>query len=155
MFLCAFPQLKNSLKTDLCLDQGPDNDNMPILYLCHGMTPQVSALLNILSVSASLQHGANTKTEYNTYISWVVLPKLVLSYQDNLSNSPGFFKYILNLSLIAIHLNLAVNLPEGIQLGIKFHIINKTSCKDHVFDYNILYLDLFLQLSVYTLSFCF
>uniref|UniRef100_A0A669CD03 Polypeptide N-acetylgalactosaminyltransferase n=1 Tax=Oreochromis niloticus TaxID=8128 RepID=A0A669CD03_ORENI len=41
----AYGVLKNSLKTDLCLDQGPDNDNMPILYLCHGMTPQVSALL--------------------------------------------------------------------------------------------------------------
>nr|XP_020463221.1 polypeptide N-acetylgalactosaminyltransferase 18 isoform X2 [Monopterus albus] len=33
-------ELKNSLKNDLCLDQGPDNDNVPILYLCHGMTPQ-------------------------------------------------------------------------------------------------------------------
>ncbi|KAG7253651.1 hypothetical protein CRUP_001725, partial [Coryphaenoides rupestris] len=31
--------LKNSVKNDLCLDQGPDNDNVPILYLCHGMTP--------------------------------------------------------------------------------------------------------------------
>uniref|UniRef100_A0A8C2DMS5 Polypeptide N-acetylgalactosaminyltransferase n=1 Tax=Cyprinus carpio TaxID=7962 RepID=A0A8C2DMS5_CYPCA len=33
-------ELRNSLKTDLCLDQGPDTDNIPILYLCHGMTPQ-------------------------------------------------------------------------------------------------------------------
>uniref|UniRef100_A0A8C7Y3S3 Polypeptide N-acetylgalactosaminyltransferase n=1 Tax=Oryzias sinensis TaxID=183150 RepID=A0A8C7Y3S3_9TELE len=33
-------ELKNSLKSDLCLDQGPDGDNVPILYLCHGMTPQ-------------------------------------------------------------------------------------------------------------------
>uniref|UniRef100_A0A665V0K9 Polypeptide N-acetylgalactosaminyltransferase n=1 Tax=Echeneis naucrates TaxID=173247 RepID=A0A665V0K9_ECHNA len=37
----AYGVLKNSLKNDLCLDQGPDNDNVPILYLCHGMTPQV------------------------------------------------------------------------------------------------------------------
>uniref|UniRef100_A0A3Q2G1Q5 Polypeptide N-acetylgalactosaminyltransferase n=1 Tax=Cyprinodon variegatus TaxID=28743 RepID=A0A3Q2G1Q5_CYPVA len=36
----AYGVLKNSLKNDLCLDQGPDNDNVPILYLCHGMTPQ-------------------------------------------------------------------------------------------------------------------
>uniref|UniRef100_A0A8C5N892 Polypeptide N-acetylgalactosaminyltransferase n=1 Tax=Gouania willdenowi TaxID=441366 RepID=A0A8C5N892_GOUWI len=36
----AYGVLKNSLKKDLCLDQGPDNDNVPILYLCHGMTPQ-------------------------------------------------------------------------------------------------------------------
>lgn len=36
-------QLKNSLRPDLCVDQGPDSDNIPILYLCHGMTPQVSA----------------------------------------------------------------------------------------------------------------
>ncbi|GAA6110680.1 polypeptide N-acetylgalactosaminyltransferase 18, partial [Tachysurus ichikawai] len=32
--------LRNSLKSELCLDQGPDTDNVPILYLCHGMTPQ-------------------------------------------------------------------------------------------------------------------
>ncbi|KAK7169814.1 hypothetical protein R3I94_000143 [Phoxinus phoxinus] len=36
----AYGVLRNSLKTDLCLDQGPDTDNIPILYLCHGMTPQ-------------------------------------------------------------------------------------------------------------------
>ncbi|XP_036066124.1 polypeptide N-acetylgalactosaminyltransferase 18 isoform X1 [Oryzias melastigma] len=36
----AYGALKNSLKSDLCLDQGPDGDNVPILYLCHGMTPQ-------------------------------------------------------------------------------------------------------------------
>ncbi|KAA0723770.1 Polypeptide N-acetylgalactosaminyltransferase 18 [Triplophysa tibetana] len=36
----AYGLLKNSLKSDLCLDQGPDTDNIPILYLCHGMTPQ-------------------------------------------------------------------------------------------------------------------
>uniref|UniRef100_A0A8C2JPL5 Polypeptide N-acetylgalactosaminyltransferase n=1 Tax=Cyprinus carpio TaxID=7962 RepID=A0A8C2JPL5_CYPCA len=40
----AYGVLRNSLKTDLCLDQGPDTDNIPILYLCHGMTPQVSCL---------------------------------------------------------------------------------------------------------------
>ncbi|XP_028307170.1 polypeptide N-acetylgalactosaminyltransferase 18a isoform X3 [Gouania willdenowi] len=33
-------QLKNSLREDLCLDQGPDTENVPIMYLCHGMTPQ-------------------------------------------------------------------------------------------------------------------
>nr|XP_046203279.1 polypeptide N-acetylgalactosaminyltransferase 18-like isoform X2 [Oncorhynchus gorbuscha] len=33
-------QLKNALRSDLCLDQGPDSDNIPILYVCHGMTPQ-------------------------------------------------------------------------------------------------------------------
>lgn len=40
----CIPQLKNSLKDNLCLDQGPDTENVPIMYLCHGMTPQVSAL---------------------------------------------------------------------------------------------------------------
>lgn len=43
LFSCI-PQLKNSLKDNLCLDQGPDTENVPIMYLCHGMTPQVSAL---------------------------------------------------------------------------------------------------------------
>nr|XP_031537056.1 polypeptide N-acetylgalactosaminyltransferase 18 isoform X2 [Vicugna pacos] len=33
-------ELQNSLKTDLCLDQGPDTENVPIVYICHGMTPQ-------------------------------------------------------------------------------------------------------------------
>ncbi|XP_017328996.1 polypeptide N-acetylgalactosaminyltransferase 18a [Ictalurus punctatus] len=36
----AYGELKNSLRPDLCVDQGPDSDNIPILYLCHGMTPQ-------------------------------------------------------------------------------------------------------------------
>uniref|UniRef100_A0A3Q2VWI8 Polypeptide N-acetylgalactosaminyltransferase n=1 Tax=Haplochromis burtoni TaxID=8153 RepID=A0A3Q2VWI8_HAPBU len=36
----AYGVLKNSLRDDLCLDQGPDTDNVPIMYLCHGMTPQ-------------------------------------------------------------------------------------------------------------------
>ncbi|XP_041650741.1 polypeptide N-acetylgalactosaminyltransferase 18a [Cheilinus undulatus] len=36
----AYGVLKNSLKDNLCLDQGPDTDNIPIMYLCHGMTPQ-------------------------------------------------------------------------------------------------------------------
>uniref|UniRef100_A0A672HKE6 Polypeptide N-acetylgalactosaminyltransferase n=1 Tax=Salarias fasciatus TaxID=181472 RepID=A0A672HKE6_SALFA len=36
----AYGVLKNSLRDDLCLDQGPDNDNVPIMYACHGMTPQ-------------------------------------------------------------------------------------------------------------------
>ncbi|XP_054888424.1 polypeptide N-acetylgalactosaminyltransferase 18-like isoform X2 [Poeciliopsis prolifica] len=36
----AYGVLKNSLRDELCLDQGPDSDNIPIMYLCHGMTPQ-------------------------------------------------------------------------------------------------------------------
>uniref|UniRef100_A0AAZ3R7Y6 Polypeptide N-acetylgalactosaminyltransferase n=1 Tax=Oncorhynchus tshawytscha TaxID=74940 RepID=A0AAZ3R7Y6_ONCTS len=36
----AYGVVKNMLRNDLCLDQGPDSDNIPILYLCHGMTPQ-------------------------------------------------------------------------------------------------------------------
>ncbi|XP_029107447.1 polypeptide N-acetylgalactosaminyltransferase 18-like [Scleropages formosus] len=36
----AYGVLKNSLWRDMCLDQGPDADNVPILYTCHGMTPQ-------------------------------------------------------------------------------------------------------------------
>ncbi|KAL2076827.1 hypothetical protein ACEWY4_027571 [Coilia grayii] len=38
--MAAYGVLKNSLKPELCLDQGPEHDNTPILYLCHGMTPQ-------------------------------------------------------------------------------------------------------------------
>ncbi|XP_037110865.1 polypeptide N-acetylgalactosaminyltransferase 18a isoform X1 [Syngnathus acus] len=36
----AYGVLKNSLRNDLCLDQGPDTDNIPIMYICHGMTAQ-------------------------------------------------------------------------------------------------------------------
>ncbi|XP_029698078.1 polypeptide N-acetylgalactosaminyltransferase 18-like isoform X2 [Takifugu rubripes] len=38
--IVAYGVLKNSLRDNLCLDQGPDGDNAPIMYLCHGMTPQ-------------------------------------------------------------------------------------------------------------------
>ncbi|XP_073687724.1 polypeptide N-acetylgalactosaminyltransferase 18a [Garra rufa] len=37
----AYGVLRNSLRPDLCVDQGPDSDNIPILYICHGLTPQV------------------------------------------------------------------------------------------------------------------
>ncbi|XP_048462988.1 polypeptide N-acetylgalactosaminyltransferase 18 [Rhincodon typus] len=36
----AYGMLKNSLKNDLCLDRGPDTDNIPIMYVCHGMVSQ-------------------------------------------------------------------------------------------------------------------
>ncbi|KAM6464798.1 polypeptide N-acetylgalactosaminyltransferase 18 isoform 3-T3 [Liasis olivaceus] len=36
----AYGVLQNSLKSDLCLDQGPDTENIPIMYICHGMSPQ-------------------------------------------------------------------------------------------------------------------
>ncbi|KAM8891115.1 polypeptide N-acetylgalactosaminyltransferase 18-like isoform 1-T1 [Spinachia spinachia] len=36
----AYGVLKNNLRDNLCLDQGPDTDNVPIMYQCHGMTPQ-------------------------------------------------------------------------------------------------------------------
>ncbi|XP_076878205.1 polypeptide N-acetylgalactosaminyltransferase 18a isoform X2 [Brachyhypopomus gauderio] len=42
----AYGMLKNGLRPDLCVDQGPDSDNVPILYLCHGMTPQVRLFHN-------------------------------------------------------------------------------------------------------------
>ncbi|XP_019407169.1 PREDICTED: polypeptide N-acetylgalactosaminyltransferase 18 isoform X2 [Crocodylus porosus] len=38
--IIAYGVLQNSLKSDLCLDQGPDTENIPIMYICHGMTPQ-------------------------------------------------------------------------------------------------------------------
>ncbi|XP_067902801.1 polypeptide N-acetylgalactosaminyltransferase 18 [Heterodontus francisci] len=36
----AYGMLKNYLKNDLCLDQGPTTDNIPIMYICHGMASQ-------------------------------------------------------------------------------------------------------------------
>uniref|UniRef100_A0A8C2FQH0 UDP-N-acetyl-alpha-D-galactosamine:polypeptide N-acetylgalactosaminyltransferase 18a n=1 Tax=Cyprinus carpio TaxID=7962 RepID=A0A8C2FQH0_CYPCA len=38
----AYGVLRNSLRPDLCVDQGPHSDNIPILYICHGLTPQPS-----------------------------------------------------------------------------------------------------------------
>uniref|UniRef100_A0A803J963 Polypeptide N-acetylgalactosaminyltransferase n=2 Tax=Xenopus tropicalis TaxID=8364 RepID=A0A803J963_XENTR len=38
--IIAYGSLKNSVKAGLCLDQGPDTDNTPIVYLCHGYVPQ-------------------------------------------------------------------------------------------------------------------
>lgn len=51
------PQLRNSMKNDVCLDQGPDNDNTPILYLCHGLTPQVRGAI---ALRLSLRSCGNT-----------------------------------------------------------------------------------------------
>ncbi|KAH0502821.1 Polypeptide N-acetylgalactosaminyltransferase 18 [Microtus ochrogaster] len=44
--IIAYGVLQNSLKTDLCLDQGPDTENVPIVYICHGMTPQGGSIQN-------------------------------------------------------------------------------------------------------------
>ncbi|KAB0370831.1 hypothetical protein FD755_017240, partial [Muntiacus reevesi] len=44
--IIAYGVLQNSLKTDLCLDQGPETENVPIVYICHGMTPQKNGLFN-------------------------------------------------------------------------------------------------------------
>uniref|UniRef100_A0A667XG25 UDP-N-acetyl-alpha-D-galactosamine:polypeptide N-acetylgalactosaminyltransferase 18a n=1 Tax=Myripristis murdjan TaxID=586833 RepID=A0A667XG25_9TELE len=52
----AYGVLKNSLRDDLCLDQGPDTDNAPIMYLCHGMTPQVTARNLQLSIWVRLSN---------------------------------------------------------------------------------------------------
>lgn len=54
LFLCLSSgvQLQNSLKSDLCLDQGPETENVPIVYICHGMTPQVSVLRSPCRVCA-------------------------------------------------------------------------------------------------------
>uniref|UniRef100_UPI00398E7275 polypeptide N-acetylgalactosaminyltransferase 18 n=1 Tax=Pristiophorus japonicus TaxID=55135 RepID=UPI00398E7275 len=40
MDIVAYGTLKNSLKSDLCVDQGPATDNIPIMYGCHGWAPQ-------------------------------------------------------------------------------------------------------------------
>ncbi|XP_061628797.1 polypeptide N-acetylgalactosaminyltransferase 18-like isoform X3 [Phyllopteryx taeniolatus] len=42
----AYGVLKNSLRNDLCLDQGPNTDNIPIMYFCHGMTAQDGSIQN-------------------------------------------------------------------------------------------------------------
>ncbi|XP_036239260.1 polypeptide N-acetylgalactosaminyltransferase 18 isoform X1 [Molothrus ater] len=46
----AYGVLQNSLKSDLCLDQGPDTENIPIMYICHGMTPQSGGRLSMKSL---------------------------------------------------------------------------------------------------------
>ncbi|XP_061783581.1 polypeptide N-acetylgalactosaminyltransferase 18-like isoform X1 [Nerophis lumbriciformis] len=38
--IVAYGVLKNSLRDDLCLDQGPSSDNIPIMHVCHGSTAQ-------------------------------------------------------------------------------------------------------------------
>ncbi|KAK3564739.1 hypothetical protein QTP86_024975 [Hemibagrus guttatus] len=47
----AYGELRNSLRPDLCVDQGPNTDDIPILYLCHGMTPQYKRHLSTTSNS--------------------------------------------------------------------------------------------------------
>ena len=50
-------QLQNSLKSDLCLDQGPETENVPIVYICHGMTPQVSSEIPVPGVCMCVSGG--------------------------------------------------------------------------------------------------
>ncbi|XP_069759806.1 polypeptide N-acetylgalactosaminyltransferase 18-like isoform X3 [Narcine bancroftii] len=38
--MLAYGTLRNGLLSDLCLDQGAASDNTPIMYVCHGMSPQ-------------------------------------------------------------------------------------------------------------------
>jgi len=33
--------MKNTLKEDICIDQGPVPGNTPIMYSCHAYSPQV------------------------------------------------------------------------------------------------------------------
>lgn len=85
-------QLKNSLKSDLCLDQGPENDNVPILYLCHGMTPQVRALYLHSAVSCSAQHK---DLIYQPYIVFTSQDFIFILKKNNVqieSNSVALYK---------------------------------------------------------------
>uniref|UniRef100_A0A8C5QDC8 Polypeptide N-acetylgalactosaminyltransferase n=1 Tax=Leptobrachium leishanense TaxID=445787 RepID=A0A8C5QDC8_9ANUR len=38
----AYGVLQNSIKPEICVDQGPTPHNIPILYICHGFTPQIA-----------------------------------------------------------------------------------------------------------------
>ncbi|KAM9541238.1 polypeptide N-acetylgalactosaminyltransferase 9-like isoform 3-T3 [Salvelinus alpinus] len=38
----TYGEMRNSKASGYCLDQGPDHDNSPILYPCHGMTSQLA-----------------------------------------------------------------------------------------------------------------
>lgn len=49
--------MQNSLKSDLCLDQGPETENVPIVYICHGMTPQVSSEIPVPGVCMCVSGG--------------------------------------------------------------------------------------------------
>ncbi|KAM3671241.1 polypeptide N-acetylgalactosaminyltransferase 18 isoform X4 [Ammospiza nelsoni] len=56
-------ELQNSLKSDLCLDQGPDTENIPIMYICHGMTPQGGPIQNRKS-KRCLELQENSENEF-------------------------------------------------------------------------------------------
>uniref|UniRef100_A0A8C3U0B5 Polypeptide N-acetylgalactosaminyltransferase n=1 Tax=Catharus ustulatus TaxID=91951 RepID=A0A8C3U0B5_CATUS len=59
----AYGVLQNSLKSDLCLDQGPDTENIPIMYICHGMTPQGGPIQNRKS-KRCLELQENNENEF-------------------------------------------------------------------------------------------
>ena len=80
--LCVhvLPQLKNSLKSDLCLDQGPDTDNVPILYLCHGMTPQVRTPSSPLQPTSLLHNFCLCQISHMCIVRLFLSLLLTLSY---------------------------------------------------------------------------
>uniref|UniRef100_A0A8C4QUQ3 Polypeptide N-acetylgalactosaminyltransferase n=1 Tax=Eptatretus burgeri TaxID=7764 RepID=A0A8C4QUQ3_EPTBU len=56
--------LRNGQREDLCLDQGPVTKNTPIMYICHGMVPQIvyysqSSELRIGGLSATAEDPDN------------------------------------------------------------------------------------------------
>ncbi|ELK18028.1 Putative polypeptide N-acetylgalactosaminyltransferase-like protein 4 [Pteropus alecto] len=80
--IIAYGVLQNSLKTDLCLDQGPDTENVPIVYICHGMTPQ----RNPSGIAMrGLEHPAKT-FYYHALSSIFLITKLAV--QDNSCDVP-------------------------------------------------------------------
>ncbi|KAG9352373.1 hypothetical protein JZ751_020786 [Albula glossodonta] len=125
--IMAYGVLKSSLRTDLCLDQGPDTDNVPILYICHGMTPQVSATPPQPSkkITNTLQHTAwvisrreSMPNVYYTSTQWLHVGVLSPTIDDDdnkclvdVNSRPRLIEEALNRPEALITASLRANQP--------------------------------------------
>ncbi|XP_051884813.1 polypeptide N-acetylgalactosaminyltransferase 18-like [Pristis pectinata] len=80
----AYGTLKNTLRSDLCLDQGPLSDNIPIMYICHGMTPQAVYYMSSQQIHVGVLSPTLDAADNRCLVEVNSQPRLIeCSYAEN------------------------------------------------------------------------